>query len=187
MPLMEVIQKLDLQIWKGAPDGVPQANSHVDLVVTADQLPAFDRMTASMATQIMHADLGASMAAETAAKSPPSGPGRKSTGSRGCLDVFALSSCVDLVAGADISWFNEYHAYADHLTFLDELAAWDSRRAAIVTSGTSAAGRPITGIHIWGSAGKGVRPAVVLHGTVHAREWITTMVRLARPPSCTTC
>ena len=35
--------------------------------------------------------------------------------------------------------------------------------------------RALTGIHIWGSGGKGSKPAVVIHGTVHAREWITTM------------
>lgn len=37
-------------------------------------------------------------------------------------------------------------------------------------------GRVLTGIHIWGSGGKGSKPAVVFHGTVHAREWISTMV-----------
>ena len=48
--------------------------------------------------------------------------------------------------------------------------------AEIVTSGKSLQGNPITGIHIFGSSGKGVKPAVVIHGTVHAREWIATMV-----------
>jgi hypothetical protein len=33
----------------------------------------------------------------------------------------------------------------------------------------------LTGIHIWGSGGKGSKPAVVIHGNVHAREWITSM------------
>lgn len=36
-------------------------------------------------------------------------------------------------------------------------------------------GRALTGIHIWGSGGKGSKPAILIHGTVHAREWITTM------------
>lgn len=45
----------------------------------------------------------------------------------------------------------------------------------MVTAGDSLNGRPITGIHFWGSSGKG-KPAVVFHGTVHAREWISTMV-----------
>ena len=46
----------------------------------------------------------------------------------------------------------------------------------MVTAGKSLNGNAITGIHIYGSAGKGVKTAVVIHGTVHAREWISTMV-----------
>lgn len=45
-----------------------------------------------------------------------------------------------------------------------------------MTSGKSLQGNAITGIHFWGSAGKGKKPAIVLHGTVHAREWIASMV-----------
>jgi len=45
-----------------------------------------------------------------------------------------------------------------------------------VTAGNSLNGNAITGIHFWGSSGKGVKPAIVFHGTVHAREWISTMV-----------
>lgn len=50
------------------------------------------------------------------------------------------------------------------------------QNAEIVTSGKSHEGRDITGVHVWGSGEKGSKPAVVFHGTVHAREWITTMV-----------
>lgn len=32
------------------------------------------------------------------------------------------------------------------------------------------------GVHFWGADGPGKRPAVVYHGTVHAREWITAPV-----------
>lgn len=49
--------------------------------------------------------------------------------------------------------------------------------AEIVTAGASSQGRNITGIHFWGSGGKNSKPAVIMHSTVHAREWITTMVR----------
>jgi len=55
------------------------------------------------------------------------------------------------------------------------LVATYPTQAEIVTAGTSTGGRAITGIHFWGSGGKGSKPAIVLHGTVHAREWITTM------------
>jgi carboxypeptidase A4 len=78
------------------------------------------------------------------------------------------------VAAVDPTYFNAYHAYADHLTFLTNLQAQFPTRSEIVTSGNSGAGRPITGIHFYGTA-KG-KPAIVLHGNVHAREWITGMV-----------
>ena len=77
---------------------------------------------------------------------------------------------------ADITWFNSYHPYADHLQFLRDLVAANPARSEIVTAGNSVNGRPITGIHIYGSGGKGSKPAIVLHGTVHAREWVTGMV-----------
>jgi len=76
---------------------------------------------------------------------------------------------------ANATWFNSYHSYADHLQFLNDLVASYPTQAEIVTAGTSSGGRAITGIHFWGSGGKGSKPAVVFHGTVHAREWITTM------------
>ncbi|KAI9049264.1 hypothetical protein LZ554_007111 [Drepanopeziza brunnea f. sp. 'monogermtubi'] len=149
-PLMEVIQQLDLPVWKGARHGVPRANSNVDLVVPAEKVREFEELTATMNTEIMHEDLGASIAAEGTAP--------------------AVSNSV-----ADLTWFNAYHAYADHLTFLRDLVALYPTRAEIVISGASTAGRLITGIHFWGSAGKGIKPAIVLYATAHAREWITTM------------
>lgn len=48
--------------------------------------------------------------------------------------------------------------------------------AKVVTSGTSLNGNTITGINIFGSGGSGSKPAIIIHGTVHAREWIGTMV-----------
>lgn len=75
-----------------------------------------------------------------------------------------------------MSWFNTYHSYADHLTYISQLATQFSGNAKVVTAGSSYEGRPITGLHIFGSSGGGTKPAVIFHGTVHAREWITTMV-----------
>jgi murein tripeptide amidase MpaA len=60
------------------------------------------------------------------------------------------------------------------LTFLSELQASFPANSEIYTIGASVAGRTLTGIHIWGSGGKGSKPAVVFHGNVHAREWITS-------------
>lgn len=79
------------------------------------------------------------------------------------------------------SWFTAYHPYADHLTFLRQLQAAFPARSEIVTAGSSVQGRVLTGIHIYGSGGPGSRPAVLFHGTVHAREWIATMVCPSAP------
>ncbi|EKG18003.1 Peptidase M14 carboxypeptidase A [Macrophomina phaseolina MS6] len=73
------------------------------------------------------------------------------------------------------SWFDAYHSYADHLAFLNDLVSVRPNNAEIVYAGTSYQGRNITGIHFWGSGGKNSKPGVILHSTVHAREWITTM------------
>ena len=43
------------------------------------------------------------------------------------------------------------------------------------STGTSYEGRDLFGVHLWGADGPG-KPAVIYHGTVHAREWITAMV-----------
>jgi hypothetical protein len=62
------------------------------------------------------------------------------------------------------------------MQFLKDLQAQHSANSEVVIAGNSGFGKPITGIHFYGSDGPGLKPAVVFHGTVHAREWITTMV-----------
>lgn len=75
----------------------------------------------------------------------------------------------------DGSWFQSYHSFDDHLRFLRELQALYPKNAEIVNVGLSEQGQQISAIHIYSN--KGVKkPAVVIHGTTHAREWITTMV-----------
>jgi hypothetical protein len=74
------------------------------------------------------------------------------------------------------TWFNAYHPIADHYSFLNDLAASYPNNAETFVAGKSHDGRDIKGIHIYGSGGKGSKRGIVWHGTVHAREWITTMV-----------
>ncbi|KAK8049955.1 hypothetical protein PG994_011685 [Apiospora phragmitis] len=50
------------------------------------------------------------------------------------------------------------------------------QNSEILEIGASYEGRQITGLHLWGSGGSGSKPAIYIHGTVHAREWIATMV-----------
>ncbi|KAH8899090.1 zinc carboxypeptidase [Thozetella sp. PMI_491] len=143
-----IVEKLGLTTWKGA----PRANAMADIVVPPAQLEAFNAEIGDMQSITMHEDLGASIAEESN------------------FGVYAAAASVNS------TWFSSYHAYSDHLQFLKDLAAQYSGNAEVVTSGKSLQGNSITGIHIYGSSGKGVKPAIVLHGTVHAREWIGTMV-----------
>jgi hypothetical protein len=62
-----------------------------------------------------------------------------------------------------VEWFDSYHPYPEHLAFLNDL-------------GATVEGRVITGINIFGASGSGKKPAIIWHGNVHAREWITSMV-----------
>lgn len=80
-------------------------------------------------------------------------------------------------AAPNATWFNAYHTLADHQQWITDLAAAYPANAEVISAGKSSQGRDIFGIHIWGSGGKGSQKGVVWHSTVHAREWITTMVR----------
>jgi hypothetical protein len=146
----DIVSSLKLSTWGGA----PKAGRYADLVVPPAQLGAFNAAIAGMDDVVtMHEDLGASIAAESA---------------------FAATDFS--TAAVNATWFNSYHSYADHLSWLSSLQAQYPSQSEIVSSGNSLQGNAITGIHFWGSSGKGKRPAVVIHGTVHAREWISTMV-----------
>ncbi|TDZ27542.1 Metallocarboxypeptidase A [Colletotrichum sidae] len=140
-----VVSKLQLSTWKGA----PRAGALADIVVPAGQVGAFEAEIAGLNVTTMHEDLGASITDESS------------------FQVYAVGS-------ANATWFNSYHAYADHLQFLRDLVASYPDHAEMVTSGQSLQGNTITGIRIFGTS-KGTKPAVVFHGTVHAREWISTM------------
>ncbi|KAJ2967131.1 hypothetical protein NQ176_g9814 [Zarea fungicola] len=142
----DIIASLQLDVWKP-----PQkAGAFADVVVPPSKLAEFENRVAGKDVIVMHEDLGASIEEESA----PSSFNEKR---------------------ADISWFNSYHSYQDHLTWLRSLQASYPANSAIVSSGTSTQGNTITGIHFYGNGGKG-KPAVIFHGTVHAREWISTMV-----------
>ncbi|KAB5522881.1 hypothetical protein GE09DRAFT_1043889 [Coniochaeta sp. 2T2.1] len=143
----DVVASLGLATWKGA----PKAGAAADIVVPPAKVEAFAKEIEGLNAVTMHEDLGASISEESS------------------FQAYAAGS-------ANSTWFKSYHAYADHIQFLKDLVALSPNNAEIVTAGNSLQGNAITGIHFWGSAGKGVKPAIVLHGTVHAREWISTMV-----------
>ncbi|KAF2807181.1 uncharacterized protein BDZ99DRAFT_465111 [Mytilinidion resinicola] len=142
-----IMSKLQLESWTGR----PKANGFVDLMVPPTQVENFEADTADLSIQLMHEDLGLSIADE------------------GQVSVYAAGS-------ANATWFNAYHPIADHTQFLKDLQASYPSNSEIISAGKSNSGRDLTGIHIWGSGGKGSKKAIVWHGNVHAREWITSMV-----------
>ncbi|KAI4290013.1 MAG: hypothetical protein L6R35_000727 [Caloplaca aegaea] len=143
----KLIQKFALSTWNGG----AKAHSEVDVVVPADKIAEFDSEAAGLDSSVMHENLGSSIASEAE------------------YQKYAIGS-------ANSTWFNSYHPYADHIQFLNDLKNSYPANSEIVRIGNSLQGRPITGIHFYGTGMKNTKPAVVLHGTVHAREWITTMV-----------
>ncbi|KAI1502657.1 hypothetical protein F5X99DRAFT_377975 [Biscogniauxia marginata] len=75
-----------------------------------------------------------------------------------------------------LTWFDSYHAYEDHIRYWADLQASFPDNSELIQAGTSFEGRPLQGIHLWGSGGKDSKPAIFFHGNVHAREWITSKV-----------
>ena len=57
----DLIENLSLSTWNGD----PKANGAVDVVVPKDKVEEFEKTTAELQPQVMHADLGASIAQES--------------------------------------------------------------------------------------------------------------------------
>lgn len=158
--LDSLIDSLDLSVWTHS----TRPNSHIDVQVPKDVYKTFTSSVSEILKQegvtypveVMHEDLGASIREE--AKSIVS------------ADAFRAQAGL-----ANDAWFNAYHPFADHMTWLSDLVATFPNNAKIVSSGTSVQGRDIKGVNIFGSSGSGTKPAIIWHGTVHAREWISAM------------
>lgn len=73
--------------------------------------------------------------------------------------------------GAD-AWFQDFRTYEEVDAYLDDLAARDPD-TSILDVGTSIEGRAIRGVRISHAQ---TRPAILVLGTQHAREWISPMV-----------
>ncbi|KAH3968908.1 hypothetical protein HBI70_231290 [Parastagonospora nodorum] len=79
----------------------------------------------------------------------------------------------------DLSWFDTYHDYADHLTWWDDLAQAFPKNSEKFEIGKSYENRSIHAFHLFGDEKESERkdkPVILWHATVHAREWISTMV-----------
>ncbi|KAM5356672.1 hypothetical protein ACJ41O_003318 [Fusarium nematophilum] len=119
---------------------------HVDVVIAPDDLAAFEDL--GLDYRILHEDLGESIAAE----SPSTKKWKRQAD--------------------DDAWFDEYHNYEDHIDYFRDLHRLFPNNSELVSSGRSYQKRNIYGLHLWGNDGPG-KPAVLYHGTVHAREWIS--------------
>lgn len=130
----------------------------LDISLPADQVATFQSL--GLDYQVMHQDLGAAIEAESSVETS--------------FDNIKLTN-----ARVNTTWFSAYHPWAAHEQYLRELQATFPNQSEIVSTGTSYEGRDLFGIHIWGAGGPG-KPAVLWHGTVHAREWISAKVSNAR-------
>jgi hypothetical protein len=74
----------------------------------------------------------------------------------------------------DLSWFDTYHNYTDHLTYWDDLVHAFKKNAKKFEIGKSYENRSIYAYHLFGDKPKGhnntEKPVVLWHATVHARE-----------------
>lgn len=152
-------------VWESASD-------HIDVAIPRHEIAKFEAL--GLNSRVLHADLGASIAAESEVKS-------------------LWKRQENDTNGGD--WFDSYHPYEDHIAYFRQLQESFPENSNWTSSGTSYEGRDIYGyvgtvhdplvsqivltdihsIHMWGAEGPG-KPAVLWHGTVHAREWIVAPV-----------
>lgn len=122
---------------------------HIDILISPDQVGAFEAL--KLDYQVMHENLGNSIVAESSSRS-----------------VWRRQA-------QDLSWYDSYHDYEDHIQYFEDLQHSFPNNSELISSGTSYQGRNLYGLHLWGASGPG-KPAVLYHGNVHAREWITSPV-----------
>jgi hypothetical protein len=85
----------------------------------------------------------------------------------------------------DLSWFDTYHLYADHLQYWDDLVKAFPKNSKKFPIGKSYENRTIWAFNLHGDEKKGhgkhnkEKPVVLWHATVHAREWISNMGKIA--------
>lgn len=75
----------------------------------------------------------------------------------------------------EADWFSDYKRYSEVITYMQDLVNLRPDLAEMINLGPSLRGNTIWAIHITGPGNDPVRPGLFIHGTMHAREWITTM------------
>lgn len=69
----------------------------------------------------------------------------------------------------DLSWFNDYHPYADHLDYWDSLMHAFPENSKKIAIGKSYENRTMHAFHLFGDKGSD-KPIILWHATVHSRE-----------------
>lgn len=146
--VLDTLSALDYELWNVRPA------DHVDISIAGDQIEQFEAL--GLDYSVMHADLGAVIAEEAAGLSSVS---KRQAGSQ----------------GPESTWFNAYHSYADHVQYWRDMVAGFPRNSQRFTAGQSYENREIFGVKLFGNNTGTTKSALVWHGTVHAREWISTM------------
>lgn len=146
--VLDALSALDYEQWSH------KASDYIDLSVASDMIETFEAL--GLDYQVMHADLGADIAEEAQSMAAPV---KRQAGNQ----------------GPSSTWFNAYHSYADHVQYWRDLVAGFPNNAQRFTAGSSFENREIFGVKLFGNGTSTNKPALVWHGTVHAREWISTM------------
>lgn len=174
----KLVNDVGLETWKGK----PASSAVVDVMVSPSQLEAFEKAAEGLQVNLMHDNLGQSISTEAAfpvyTGIYPSNDFHMKRGAN--IHLAKRDIGISPYAAPNSTWFDSYHSIADHMQFIKDLAASYPDNAEVISAGKSTEGRDIVGIHIYGSKNN-TKPGVVWHGTVHAREWITTMVCKEHP------
>ncbi|KFA59964.1 hypothetical protein S40285_08014 [Stachybotrys chlorohalonatus IBT 40285] len=129
-------------------------HNHLDIAVAPQDVAAFEELGLDFSVSIE--DLGVDLSREQESVKPY------------VRTVKRSDAAPEL---PDMSYFESYHVFEEHLDYLEDVAAAFPNNSEIFVAGDSLEGRPIQGIHLWGRDGPG-KQAIIWHGTVHAREWI---------------
>ncbi|KAF9872714.1 zinc carboxypeptidase [Colletotrichum karsti] len=125
----------------------------MEVAVPPNEVGSFEAL--GLETKLLSKDLGKQIQAESLVKR-----------------AVPLTKRGDLPA---LAWFDSYHSYDDHVQYWKELHAAFPNNSEWLDIGASHEGRNIFGLKLWGGKKAENKPIVLWHGTVHAREWITTM------------
>lgn len=143
--------------------------NYVEVAVPPSEVLSFERLGLE-GVELINDDLGRDIAAEAI--------GISSSSSSSSYDPQPPRKPGEL---PDLSWFDTYHSYDDHLQYWTDLQASFPENSELFDAGPSYEGRRIFGLQLWGDKAGDTnndtsKPIILWHATVHAREWISTAV-----------